>query len=247
MAETLLESVSAIEAPDVSQLITEDDTPVDNIFSEKQQRLLVEPLYLSWKTDRPFVAAANVGIFSSIRQPPIVPDMFLSLDVQVAKDLWVKEHRSYFLWEYDKPPEVVVEIVSNTKGGETGKKFRRYARLGVWYYVIFDPQQIVQEDMLHIYQLSLGRYTLQNDHYLDQVSLGLKLWDGDFEGTHELWLRWCDESEQLIPTGAELAEQERQRAEQERQRAEQERQRAERLAAQLRALGVEPEEEEKSL
>jgi hypothetical protein len=38
------------------------------------------------------------------------------------------------------------------------------------------------------------------------------------------------------------AEQERRRAEQETQRAEQERQRAERLAAQLKALGIEPEE-----
>ena len=38
----------------------------------------------------------------------------------------------------------------------------------------------------------------------------------------------------------EQREQERQRAQQERQRAHQERQRAERLAAQLRALGVEP-------
>jgi hypothetical protein len=40
----------------------------------------------------------------------------------------------------------------------------------------------------------------------------------------------------------EQRERERQRAEQERQRAEQEHQRAERLAAQLRALGIDPEE-----
>jgi hypothetical protein len=46
-------------------------------------------------------------------------------------------------------------------------------------------------------------------------------------------------------TYVELMEQraqERQRAEQERQRAEQERQRAERMAAQLRALGIVPDE-----
>ena len=40
---------------------------------------------------------------------------------------------------------------------------------------------------------------------------------------------------------AARAEQELRHAERERQRAEQERQRAEKLAAQLRALGVEPE------
>jgi hypothetical protein len=45
----------------------------------------------------------------------------------------------------------------------------------------------------------------------------------------------------LLLSGEERAEQERQRAEQESQRAEKERQRSERLIAQLRALGVEPE------
>ena len=35
-------------APDTSHLITEDDTPVDNFLSEKNQRLLTEPLYSSW-------------------------------------------------------------------------------------------------------------------------------------------------------------------------------------------------------
>ena len=77
--------------PDIQSLITEDDTPVDNLPSEKQQRLLTEPLYSSWAdagAGRPFLAAAHVGIFSVARNPAIVPDMFLSLDVQVADDWW---------------------------------------------------------------------------------------------------------------------------------------------------------------
>ncbi|MEH2340058.1 hypothetical protein [Nostoc sp.] len=47
-------------------------------------------------------------------------------------------------------------------------------------------------------------------------------------------MRWCDAEGNVIPTGAE-------RAEQEREAKETALQRAERLAAQLRALGVEPE------
>jgi hypothetical protein len=31
--------------PDISDLVIEDDTPVHNLISEKQQRLLTEPLY----------------------------------------------------------------------------------------------------------------------------------------------------------------------------------------------------------
>jgi len=33
---------------DTSSLITEDGAPVDNIYSEKQMRLLTEPLYNTW-------------------------------------------------------------------------------------------------------------------------------------------------------------------------------------------------------
>jgi hypothetical protein len=60
----LLEPLPVELHPNVDHLVTEDDTPVDNIFSEKQQRLLTEPLYNSWSgpgEGRPFVAMANVG------------------------------------------------------------------------------------------------------------------------------------------------------------------------------------------
>lgn len=56
----------------VNRLVTEDDEPVDNTLSKKQQRLLVEPLYSSWtpppdedepEKPRPFWAGANLGVF----------------------------------------------------------------------------------------------------------------------------------------------------------------------------------------
>ncbi len=239
MTEVLLEEQQAmvLEMPDIDydRLITEDDEPVDNIFSAKQQRLLVEPLYSSWNPEHPFLADANVGIFSTPYQPAIVPDMFLSLDVQAEKEIWKKENRSYFLWKFGKPPDVVVEVVSNKKGGETGKKFDIYARMRVWYYVIFDPQQLIQEEMLQMYQLSLRRYVPLQGQQLEQVGLGLTLWDGVFEGFDTRWLRWLNSEGKLIPTGLEGKDQEQQRADQERQRAE-------RLAAQLRAMGIEPDD-----
>jgi hypothetical protein len=59
------------------------------------------------------------------------------------------------------------------------------------------------------------------------------------------WLRWWDNSGNLLLWSSEQAEQERQRADQESQRADRERQRADpesqraqRLAAKLRELGV---------
>jgi hypothetical protein len=102
----------------MSQILTEDDTPVDNFPSAKNQRLLVEPLYSSWSLPSgvsAFLADANVGIFFD-HPKPLVPDVFLSLGVQVSEQWWEKRNRSYFLREFGKPPEVVIEVVSNRKG-----------------------------------------------------------------------------------------------------------------------------------
>ena len=72
--------------------------------------------------------------------------------------------------------------------------------------------------------------------WLDAAGIGLALWEGQFEEeVTRLWLRWCDRDGQVIPTGAEGREVERQGREIERQRAE-------RLAERLRAMGVNPDE-----
>jgi len=256
--------------PSVDDLVTEDDTPVDNLYSEKQQRLLTEPLYSSWKPDRLFLAAANVGLFYAIRQPPLVPDALLSLDVEAPEDWSLKRNRSYFLWEFGKAPEAVIEIVSNTGGGETTDKMLKYAQIGILYYAIYDPWQKVQAEPLRVFVLRDKSYVPCPAEWLPVLNLGLALWHGQFENSEGEWLRWCDREGRVIPTGAERAEQadqraeqesrraeqerqraeqadqraeqERQRAEQERQQAEQERQRADRLAAQLRDLGFSPKE-----
>lgn len=244
--------------PDISHLITEDDTPVDNTFSEKQQRFLVEPLYTTWaggSDRRKFRASANVGIFSRAVNPAIVPDMFLSLDVGTPADMWAKENRSYLIWEYGKPPDVVVEVVSNLEGNEAGRKLRIYARMGVAYYIIFDPQKLLSDQLLRLFKLDDDKYISSPMNSLAEIGLSLVLWEGVFEQVQTLWLRWADAAGNLILTGAELAEQEHTRArqeharaeqeharaEQEHARAEQERVRAERLAAQLKALGIEPD------
>ncbi|WP_287243290.1 MULTISPECIES: hypothetical protein [unclassified Okeania] len=77
---------------------------------------------------------------------------------------------------------------------------------------------------------------------MSQVGLGLTIWHGIFEGKEYDWLRWCDDSANILLTGDERAEQEKQRAEQEKQRAEQEKQRADRLAEILRERGINPDE-----
>jgi len=228
-------------SPDIRDLEIEDDTPVDNLITEKQQRLLTEPLYSqSSVLDCPFLVAANVGVFYAVRQPPIVPDVFLSLEVEVPENWREKKNRTYLVWEFGKPPNVTIEIVSNKEGNELGSKLRDYSRIGIAYYAVFDPLQQLGDTLLRVFELRGNRYQEMTETWLEQVGIGLTLWDGVFEGKHDRWLRWSTR-EGVVPTGAEQAEQERQRAEQERQRAERAEARATRLEEQLRTMGIDPD------
>jgi Uma2 family endonuclease len=213
-----LAEVAAAWTEAINNLETEDETPVDNLFSAKQQTLLKRALYSSWtppareddqESRRVFLADANVGVFYSPHQPPLVPDFFLSLDVQPHQDWYAKEHRSYFVWEFEKAPDVVVEIVSNRKGGELRAKLRRYAQIGVTYYLVYDPQRLLSEDVIRVYERSVGRwYRLRKDRHLPEVGLSVTLWEGEFEGHTNTWLRWCDTTGSVIPTGEERARRE---------------------------------------
>ena len=272
MAEAVLEA-TVYEAirPDISHIEIEDGAPVDNIFSERQMRLLVESLNASWEgpppdeddAARPFMALANVGLFATPHQPALVPDVMVSLDVSALPDpLANKEHNTYFVWIFGKTPDVVIEIVSNRVGGEDGRKLREYARIGVTYYVIYDPAHYLGREALRMYELRHRAYTAMDEQWMPALGLGLRVWRGKYEGMDEEWLRWCDIDGTLLPTGTELATEQKTRAELASKRAEQAEEqaelakeqaelakeqaelavsRAERLAAQLRALGIDPE------
>jgi len=252
------EAEDAITPPDISQFVTEDDTPVDNLLSEKNMRLLAESLYTSWPgpaDGRSYVAMANVGFFYAVHASPLVPDVLLSLGVRAPNDLSLKENRSYFAWLYGKPPDVVIEIVSNREGGELGDKLLDYARIGVAYYVVFDPFHCVGANTLQIFTRFANGYTRVSDTWMPGVELGLTLWEGEYEGMAGTWLRWRTAANELVLCGAEAKALSDQRAEAEGQRAEAEGQRAdaehtraqeaharvEALAAKLRALGVDPD------
>ncbi|NJM76091.1 MAG: Uma2 family endonuclease [Acaryochloridaceae cyanobacterium RU_4_10] len=264
LLDTEVDSEEIITELDISHLIIEDDIPVDNFQSAQQQRLLVDSPCSSKALPLPFIAEANVGLFYKLKGDPIVPDMLLSLGVQRAEDLSQRRNRAYFVWEFGKVPDVCIEIVSNQEGDEItlSQKSQRkgrgvskkdiYAQIGVPYYVVFDPLRQIQGNtdmqgaLLRVWTIAAGQYVeltpaeglteVGQSVWLETIGLGLTLWEGPFEETvTRLWLRWCDRQGQVIPTGAEGQESERQRADSERQRAE-------RLAEKLRTLGVNPDE-----
>lgn len=229
MTQQLLNDDEIVTELDISHLVIEDDTPVDNFQSEEQQRLLVEPLYSSKVLPTPFLAAANVGLFYKLKGDPIVPDVMLSLGVQRSEDYSQRRNWSYFVWEFGKVPDVCIEIVSNQEGdelvlsqksrqkGKTVSKKDIYAQIGVRYYVVFDPLQQIQvpEEMngalLRIWSIAADGYieltppegitAVGQSVWLNGVGLGVTLWEGQFEEEiTRLWLRWCDRDGQVIPT-----------------------------------------------
>ena len=199
---------------------------------------------------------SNVGLFFAIRSPPFVPDALVSLGVSSPADPFPKRNRSYFVWEYGKVPDVVVEIVSNDEGGEDTTKLKGYAKVGVTYYIIYDPEGFLSSQPLRVYRLVSGRYELDKSELpiFASLGLGVRVWQGTYEDMHQSWLRWTTLDGQLLPTGRELASMQEQRANAEKQRADAEKLRAdaeklradkiEQEAAQLRAklqqLGIDP-------
>ncbi|MEO1652401.1 MAG: Uma2 family endonuclease [Bacteroidota bacterium] len=274
--------------------ITEDDTPVDNIFSEREQRLLINPLYANLWTDRDFMAFSNVGIYYEPKLPPVVPDMFISFDIKAPENWREKKNRAYFAWLYGKGPELVLEVVSNKEGGEAERKMDIYAHMGVKYYVLVDPDLLVFPARVQVFQLSEHRHyvpLLDKHNYMPEIKLGITLWEGLFEDFTDDWARWCDKQGNILKTAQENAEiekeraklekeradnekeranqekeradnekeraklekeradnekeranQEKERADNEKERANQEKERADKLIAQLKKLGLEPEE-----
>lgn len=164
--------------------MTEDDTPVDDMLSEKQQRLLTEALSSSWVgpgEGRTFLASSNVGVFAQLDEPPVV-------------------------WQFGKFPDLVAEVVSNREGGEEREKKRRSERMRIPSYVVSDPFRRLSDEPLKIYRFDVSGYRRQREARFPELGLGLTVWDGTYEDSAATWLRWTDSEGNLIPTGRERAD-----------------------------------------
>jgi Uma2 family endonuclease len=222
--------------PDYESFITEDAKPVDSWYCERQHRLLTDVLHASWKgahPDRPRCVATDVGLFYAVNEPAIVPDVMVSLDVAPPTDWVKKKNRSYFVWLMGKSPEMTIEVVSNAQGGELTTKMEIYARIGVIYYVVWDPMQFLSKTPLQCFALNQGDYS-PCEPWFPKLDLGVVAKEGEFDGLPGPWLRWCDKQGELLPTGVEQALVEKQRAEIAEHRAAI-------LAEKLRAAGIDPD------
>jgi Uma2 family endonuclease len=173
------------------------------------------------------------------------PEIRMAPDVLVVFGRPKGDRGSYLQWEEGGiAPQVVFEIRSpgNTIAVMT-RKFRFYERYGVEEYYLYDPDTGElsgwqrQGDTLEEIERMAGWVSPRLGIRFELESGTLQVYRPDGE-RFATYVELTEQREQE----RQRAEQEYQRAEQERQRAEQEYQRAERLAARLRALGIEVEE-----
>lgn len=124
--------------------------------------------------------------------------------------------RSYTPHAEGDVPAMVMEFLSNTEQGEySAKSTYPY---GKWYfyerilqvpiYAVFDPN----EGTLEVHDLVSGRYELRQPdtngrYFIASIGLFLGVWHGTKAEVTSYWLRWWDESGNLLPWGVEQVEQ----------------------------------------
>ncbi len=229
-----------------------DEEPVENIDQPLLAAALREILEIAGLIVAGILIAPNMAICATLNNQLVVkaPDWFYARNVQPFSNQEIR--RSYTPNLEGEIPDIVIEFVSATVNDEysqkttypPGKWFLYERVLRVPIYVIFKPAR----GLLEIYQLDTsGKYQARpldanGRYWIAGVGLFLGIWQGTKAERTGYWLRWWDESGQMLLWGVEMIERERQEIEIVQHRAEQERVRSQRLAAQLRAAGIEPEE-----
>jgi Uma2 family endonuclease len=245
--------------PTTFELPCSDDAPVDNELQNLLPNLLLLLLTSLWSNRMDWYFGVDMAIYHTTGanvRVPVVPDGFLSLNVERLKD--GKRRRSYATWEEnDVVPTLTLELVSYKPGGEYDEKMRIYANLGVLYYVIYNPEfwQRDQHQPFEVYKLVNGRYQLQigEPFWMPEVGLGIGRYPDVIGGVPQEILTWYDVQGHRHLRDVEQEQQrtefERQRAEQEREQKtqvqaqlEQERQRREQLEVFLRSQGIDPDQ-----
>ncbi|MCP2728206.1 Uma2 family endonuclease [Limnofasciculus baicalensis] len=226
--------------PSAEDLPDSDDTPVDNELQDLIPTLLKASLALLWAERWDWYFGVDMGIYYHPDADAIVPDGFLSLGVHrvIDEDLRL----SYVVWEEEKMPIFVLEVVSHRRRGEYSFKKQSYQDMGVLYYAVYNPLR-KRKSSLELYKLVQGVYQLQsgNPVWLPEVGLGIGSYRGIYQGIQRQWLSWFDEDGNRFPTPEEAIQIERQRAQDAEVMAQQQRELAQKLAAQLRKMGIEPD------
>jgi Uma2 family endonuclease len=256
-----------LHLPDHTQLPETDGTFVKNFQEHPQSILLttsIQPVLETLHPDGRFAIGQDSGIYWRLTDPlergAEAPDWFYVPDVSPLLDGQMR--RSYVMWKEIIAPLIVIEFVSgdgaeerdytspfSSESAKAGKFWVYEQAIHASFYAIYE----VQKAAVEVYELIANRYQRctpnERGHYpIAPMGVELGIWQGKFVNQTLPWLRWWDSAGNLLLSGEERAEREKQRAEeqqqraeQQQQRAEQQQQRAEQLEAFLRSQGFDPD------
>lgn len=212
--------------PTMYDLPSEDpeDMGLPDEFHDFQPDLLRETCQPIVDAASDFFVGVDLNLYYDLRHTQWYkrPDWFLCLGVARA-DRQEQLRLSYVMWQEGVTPLLIVELLSpgtedDDLGGrvrELGKpptKWEVYERiLRVPFYVVYDRYV----NQLRVFTLSGVRYQeveLNSENprfWIEELGLGLGLWQGKYEGAEGKWLRWYDAKEEWIPTAMEQAVMER--------------------------------------
>jgi Uma2 family endonuclease len=233
--------------PTSDELPDSDDTPVDNEDQNFVPNLLLFLLEYIWKTRDDWYFGVDMGIYHTTGvspRVPVIPDGFLSLGVERRKNGGSRS--IYVMWEEEFiSPILTLEVVSHSYGDEYEKKLDIYRKLGVKYYVIYNPQFWRRDGHLpfEVYKLVDDDYQLQIGEplWMPEIGLGIGRCVLPSDRFGREVLSWFDQKSDRYLTPEEQAEIEHQMANIERQRADAAQKQVEFLLAKLRSLGISEE------
>lgn len=208
-----------LHLPTGAELPGSDDTPVDNELQNDIPNLLKFILSFIWANRYDWFFAVDMGVYHTTGlnpKIPIVPDGFLCLGVERFKD--GKLRKNYVVWEENNiVPIFALEVVSQTPGKEYDEKMSKYARLGVLYYAIYNPDfwKRDKHEPFEVYHLTDGEYVRQPGEpvWMPEFGLGLGRSIGSYCGLQREWLYWYDQQGNRYPNPEETAISERQQRE----------------------------------
>jgi Uma2 family endonuclease len=214
--------------PTQDELPYDDGVPMESERHRWQADLLITAL-APWLAQRPDGGYVGGNLFLYFNLAQVRNQDFRGPDVFVVLDVPRGERKSWVVWEEGKGPDVVIELLSESTASQDKhrKRLIYQNQLRVPEYFWFDPFDA--EDWAGFALRNKVYEPLSRDAQgrliSDCLGLALVQWTGSYRGITATWLRWATLDNQLLLTAEEQAEG-----------------RAERLAAQLRALGVEPDE-----
>jgi len=156
-----------------------------------------------------------------MKKVPVVPDGSLSLGIP-RRQPGNKSRKSYVVWEEEGiVPTLVLEVASWILGGEYDDQLAIYEKLGVLYYIIYNPEswQRDRREPFEVYKLIDGEYRRQigEPYWMPEIGLAIGRSRGIVGGIDREILSWFDPNRDRYLSAEEQAQQAQLEAQPERQ------------------------------